>query len=406
MGYKCAIQLTGLVRGEPKKGAKHRSNIRAICGEMGTERISASDTLDRSKTKNNQYVGYSSGFQCADDMTRKANDYVMEVKGKGGKIMKRRLREDAVIGCAFIINPPSEMCENWTEMDYREFHMDSMDFLAETCPQIFRQENIRMLAEHRDEGVSGDDWNYHGVVECVDETGRYCGNMVDAKLIDTINRTYPAFMRSRGWDLDDLDVTDWDRAKTDKAYKKEREAKRKKSGKSVNDYLSEKLAKKLSEAEQVLTEAEQIRQENERKTAELEARERALKEQEGVLKAEREKFTLEKKKWQEKQNTALQGVSDKERRLRTEIDTYRQKSTALDSMISRLREEKTEDEIQETVLEKCVYLWKDADRKVHKMSARTYAEQMRRRREQVLRGIERDLPELRLEKDYDSEYHL
>lgn len=406
MGYKCAIQLTGLVRGEPKKGAKHRSNVRAICGEMGKERISSSDTLDKSKTKNNRYVGYASGFQCADDMTRKANEYVMEVKGKGGKVMKRRLREDAVIGCAFIINPPAEMCENWTETDYRVFHLDSMEFLAETCPQIFRQENIRMLAEHRDEGVSENDWHYHGVVECIDENGRYCGNMVDAKLIDTINRTYPAYMRSKGWGLDDLDVTNWDRAKTDKKYRKERDSKRRQSGQSVNDYVSGKLEGKLSEAEQVLTGAKQIQQENERKTAELEARERALKAQEESLKAERKKFTLEKKKWQEKANKALQGVSDKERQLQAEIDTFRQKSTALDTMIDKLREEKTDDEIMDTVLDRCVYLWQDAEKKTHRLPARKYAQQMRRRREEVLQGIERDLPELKLEKGYDSEYHL
>lgn len=406
MGYKCAIQLTGLVRGEPKKGAKHRSNVRAICGEMGKERISSSDTLDKSKTKNNRYVGYSSGFQCADDMIRKANDYVMEVKGKGGKVMKRRLREDAVVGCAFIINPPAEMCENWTETDYRNFHLDSMDFLEEICPQIFRRENVKMAAEHRDEGASSNDWHYHGVVECIDENGRYCGNMVDAKLIDTINRTYPAYMRARGWELDDLDVTDWDRAKTDKKYRKERDSKRRQSGQSVNDYLSGKLEGKLSEADQMLQDIERLKQQTEQRAKDLEAREKSLEAREQFFKGKVKEFAGNQRKWQEKANTALQGVSDKERQLQTEIDTFRQKSTALDTMIDRLKEEKTDDEIMDTVLDKCVYLWRDSERKVHKVPARRYADQMKRRREETLQGIEREVPELRYEKGYDSEYHL
>ena len=42
MGWKCLPQVTGLVRGEPKPGAKHRSNGAAICGEAGKERHSAS----------------------------------------------------------------------------------------------------------------------------------------------------------------------------------------------------------------------------------------------------------------------------------------------------------------------------------------------------------------------------
>ena len=366
---------------------------------MGKERVSSSDTLDRSKTKENRYVGYESGFQCADDMIRQANEYTMEVQGKGGKIMKRKLREDAVIGCAFIVNPPYEMCKNWTETDYRDFLYDSLDFLAETCPQIFRKENIRMLTEHVDEGVSENDWHYHGVVDCIDESGRYCGNLVDAKMIDTINRTYPAYMRSKGWELDDLDVTDWSRTKTDKAYKKERDSKRRQFGQSVNDYLSGKLEGKITETEQTLQDAEALKQDLEVRERTLEARERAFN---GKVKD----FAEKQKKWQERANTTLQEVSEQKRQLQTEIDTLRQKSTTLDSMINKLREEKTDDEIQETVLERCVYLWRDSEKKVHRLPAREYAQQMRRRREQTLQGIERELPEIRQKTGYAKDFNL
>ena len=35
MGWKCAPQVMGLVRGEPKQGQKHRANIRKIAMEVG-----------------------------------------------------------------------------------------------------------------------------------------------------------------------------------------------------------------------------------------------------------------------------------------------------------------------------------------------------------------------------------
>ena len=42
-----------------------------------------------------------------------------------------------------------------------------------------------------------------------------------------------AIAREKGWDMDDLDVTDFDRAKVDSAYKAERDFKRGQSGKNV-----------------------------------------------------------------------------------------------------------------------------------------------------------------------------
>ena len=70
MGWKCTPQLTGLVRGEPKPGQKHRSNVKAIAAEAGKERVSNSDTLDRDRTHLNRYTGFSSGFECADYITK------------------------------------------------------------------------------------------------------------------------------------------------------------------------------------------------------------------------------------------------------------------------------------------------------------------------------------------------
>ena len=75
MGFKCAPQLLGLVRGEPKAGQKHRANGKAILSEAGKERYSASATLNRSLTHLNKYTGYDSGFAAWDAMQRRAYEY-------------------------------------------------------------------------------------------------------------------------------------------------------------------------------------------------------------------------------------------------------------------------------------------------------------------------------------------
>ena len=82
MGWKCAPQVMGLVRGEPKQGQKHRANIRKIAMEAGYERASKSDTLDKSRSKQNQYDGYSSGSQFAAAMEQEASEYRVKVQGK------------------------------------------------------------------------------------------------------------------------------------------------------------------------------------------------------------------------------------------------------------------------------------------------------------------------------------
>lgn len=238
--------MTGLVRGEPKKGQKHRSNGKAILGEMGIERISNSDTLDRNRSHMNVYKGVStSGFACWDYLEDRANDYKLTGKTKDGKDFKYSLRKDAVVGCALIFNPPEEICCDWDAKTYQKFYDDSWSFLKQAEPRLFRDKNIVLDAEHSDEGLNedGKSKHLHRAIEARDENDRYCGNLVDAKLLADINKKYPAFMRAHGWDMDDLDVTDWDRYKNDLEYRAERKQKAKKNGLSVNRYVKKMSAK-------------------------------------------------------------------------------------------------------------------------------------------------------------------
>ena len=252
MGWKCTPQVTGLVKGEPKQGQKHRSNAKAIIIEAGKERVSKSDTLDRDRTKFNKYYGFDSGFKCTDYITEEAENYRQEVVGKGGTKHLRKLRSDAVIGYAIIYNPPEEICSGWSDAEYEKFYADSRKTMEQICPDVFRSDTIVMSAEHFDEGTITDitkiSRHVHDIGIPRDRDGHYCGNKIDSKLCVEINANYPRLMREKGWDIDDLDVTDWDKYKTDKEYREERKSKQQ-SGKSVNEYIASKMRRQIQKNE-------------------------------------------------------------------------------------------------------------------------------------------------------------
>lgn len=254
MGWKCTPQLTGLVRGEPKAGQKHRSNAERIIAEAGKERVSKSDTLDKDRSYLNRYTGFESGYDCLNYITKEADEYRQEVTGKGGTKHYRKLREDAIIGYAIIYNPPEEICSSWTDEEYTKFYEDSRDVMEQICPDIFRRDTIVMSAEHHDEGTITDpskiSRHIHDIGIPKSRDGRYCGTKIDAKLYADVNKYYPRLMREKGWDIEDLDCTDWNRYNRDKDYREERKAKQQ-SGKSVNDYIAKKMREQIKENEEL-----------------------------------------------------------------------------------------------------------------------------------------------------------
>ena len=266
----------GLVRGEPKPGAKHRANGGKILREAGEERHSKTNHLDRTLSHLNDYTGFASGDECWDDMEARAGSYRQKVKGKtktGEEITREKgLRKDAVIGWAVIIHPADEATRDWTWAEFDRFDRDSMAVLAEICPELFRGANERMSATHKDE-VSK---HRHHFGDCIAEDGSYCGNKIDAKLLIKINEQFPRKMRERGWEVADMDVTDWDRAKKDSTYAAERLAKRESQRLDTNAHVRREKDKaaqaKLDEAEAVLSDARTIEAETH------DAREQALTE--------------------------------------------------------------------------------------------------------------------------------
>jgi len=301
MGYKCTPQILGLVRNEPKLGQKHRANGLKIANEMGKERYTKSKTIDRSRTHLNQYFNYTSGTECWDSMCDDASEYRVQSKTKDGKLFERSLRHDAVIGCAIIFNPPSDMTVGWSLEDYYKFDNDSFHVLNQIEPRLFRVENIKMMAKHKDEGKKDnkDVFGEHTHILCTakDENGHYCGNLIDAALLARINKLYPSLMRERGWELDDLDITDFKRMGYDKEYRSERL--KKKAGLSVNEYLD-------NEAKQIKEKLELEAFHNEVVSIELEDGRACLEAERASFEQEKEDYKAEIENKLKKHYTALE----------------------------------------------------------------------------------------------------
>lgn len=300
MGWKCTPQFMGLVRDEPKAKQKHRSKAERIIAEVGKERVSKSDTLDRSRTHLNRYTGFESGFECLEYIINEADTYVQEVIGKGGAKYKRKLRSDAVIGYAIIYNPPEEVCRDWDDATYQKFYEDSRATMEQICPDIFRKDTIVMTAEHLDEGTILDpskiSRHRHDIGIPKDKNGHYCGTKLDAKLYADVNKYYPQIMRGKGWDIEDLDCTDWERYKKDEAYREERKSKQQ-SGKSVNDYIAKKMREQMKENEVMAEDLQTLILDVLDKEADyinLEAEKEQIEAEKAVLEVEKERMQLER----------------------------------------------------------------------------------------------------------------
>lgn len=247
MGYRVVPQMVKLVKGEGDE--KHRANGGKILREMYQERYGKTVTIDREYSYLNEYVGATSGDEMWDKLIDEADNYKI-VSIRKGKEYRRALPEKSAIGMSVIFKLPYEYSAQLSVAENAKFYSDTEDVLAELYPDVFAKKNIRGYTIHRDEGIPNSDIekgseHKHQVYVPRDRNDRYCGNLVDVKMFANICKQYPAKMREKGWDFEDLDTTDWDRYKYDFEYKAERDLKRKENGLGVNAYAKKQTAKEV-----------------------------------------------------------------------------------------------------------------------------------------------------------------
>lgn len=336
-------QSIGLVR-ELKAGQKNRSLGKAICMESGYERASKSTTIDRSRSKDNVYEGYRSGEELWNAMVADADEYRSEYTTKTGKKCSRRLPRQAVIGVQVIINPPSEIADTWDMDTHFRFQNDSGEVLEEIEPRLFSSRNMMMRAHHFDEGVPGHATDTHTVYVAKDQDGKYCGSVYDANLRQRMALEFAQKMRERGWDIDDPEITDWDRYEEDEEYRKRIDGKRKRQGKSQPEYDAQvmaDLAEQMQAAADGLQEAVSQREaaEAERDSA-IAKRDEAKEER---AKAEKSRKLIEGKSFKRKGVSMLgvAGLEEKRKELSEEIAALEGERDRLKPEISNLEEQYT-----------------------------------------------------------------
>jgi DNA repair exonuclease SbcCD ATPase subunit len=146
----------------------------------------------------------------------------------------------------------------------------------------------------------------HVVYDAIDENGRYCGNRLDAKFLSDFNKSYPKMMRSKGWEMDDMDTTDWERYKTDPTYKAERDAKRRSQGKSVNQHIRNRVVKNFIMSEELLKKAQDDTEE--------------LRQQKEALEDDIETLRIRKRKLKDKVATTLTEANSDAQTIRDEAE--------------------------------------------------------------------------------------
>lgn len=254
MGFKCVPQATGLTVGDPKPNRKtgrpprHRHNGFGWCLECMEERATVSKTVDRTLTHTNDYHGGPRSARAFWNAFEEelATEHQTVIHRKDGTTVTRAFRKDGVPLAGVIINPPDEVWRTWDEDTRTRFVDDSMAVMEEFEPRLFSRSHVRAHVTHNDEG--GD---HHLLYDTFDDDGRCNGNLLDAQLLHRLCEEYPAAMRERGWDLEDLDVTDWERMKTDEEYAAERRQKLKDGRLNTNEYAR----RKNEEAAQAAVEA-------------------------------------------------------------------------------------------------------------------------------------------------------
>lgn len=230
----------------------NRGSIKSIIEEFLETRYSKSEVLDRERSKSNEYFRYNdfanmSASEIINEIEFEVARRRTKVKTKNGT-SERAIRKDAVVGWAVIINPPDDVKKDWTPEQNKQFHLDSMEYMAQ-LHEMFRKENYICGAAHWDEGdpdLIAEGYNlshFHCSGYSKDENGDFtCGNEIDFKMKDRINREYAAFMRSKGWDVDDPETR---YNKTDKTPKKSMTA---------NEYRHFKRAEKFEKQTEDLKE--------------------------------------------------------------------------------------------------------------------------------------------------------
>lgn len=291
------------------KGGKHCGNFKKVTEEALEERLGQDLDINHNLTQNNEYLteikkaaelqsisetwikNYNDrvdkeNIQIEEEIKKAVKEYNDTHEEKLTKVKalkainderrankqeplqtKRHIRDDAVVMCATIIKPSAEFMSTLNKEDQRQLLLDTYDKLKE----IVGSQNMKAAVIHYDELVP----HLHTFWMPETEDGRLCAKeMHGLKFLGTLNREMPAYLRSKGWDIDDCNAYDAEEEQRkkeemgEKAYKQAKQEKRQNQGRSSSKFKHE-VQKEVEELEKKETELIDSISEKSKKEAEI-----------------------------------------------------------------------------------------------------------------------------------------
>lgn len=203
MGYNCGMPVLKLdnCAHPTEKSRKNSGNARAVIKEClettladGSKiRYCKDDDYDSSLTKKNLYWnnGYRDATELCDYWDELASKH--KVKGKDGK--EKKLRSDAGIGFTGIVKPEEDFIKTLNAEQQRKFFLDALQVLK----QMYADNGMVMdfFVIQYDEGNVHAHYGGH-------DPDYQLGKKLGLPFKTALNSTFPALMRERGWQLNDL----------------------------------------------------------------------------------------------------------------------------------------------------------------------------------------------------------
>lgn len=244
MGHK--IGVPSLKLNNVGNKSKHCGSFGGVAYEGLEERLGLDKDINPELSQFNVYTGYRSAAELMEYSQR----HLQELKDASG----RGIRKDAVVMCATIFKPPAVYMNSLSIEEQQRLLGDCLEFFK----PVVGEKNIKSTAQHYDEQGG----HMHVFWEPMTDDGRLCAKEVhNIKLFGYINEHLPAFLRERGWEIDDADC--YDRAQReyeDQKAQEEHYQKRKEQGRSSAVYKNQ--AEKEKQA--LVKENEELRSENSR----------------------------------------------------------------------------------------------------------------------------------------------
>lgn len=205
--------------------------FKSVAEEALEERKGRDPDIDRDLTPDNIYTGYRTAAELMEYSQEHVAELSEQQKAAGG----RAIRGDAVVMIATIIKPPAAFMATLSKDDQVRFLQDA----GEKLDELVGKNNVKSKVIHFDEQGG----HLHAFWEPMTADGRLCAKeAMNLKFFNRLNKEMPAFLRSRGWDIDDCNA--YDEAKEALKTEQEKHQERKKRGLTSVQYKAQAEAEK------------------------------------------------------------------------------------------------------------------------------------------------------------------